>query len=228
MINQYIVATTRAWNIKRFVERHISWPGKWHLITAPEDLTVDMISEVKPRYVFFPHWSWKIPSSIYEASECVLFHMTDLPYGRGGSPLQNLIIRGHRDTKISAIRVVEEVDAGPVYLKSPLNLNGSAKDIFDRASEQIFNMIEHIIKKESSTTNQIGEIVSFSRLTPDMSLLPNTNKLDKIYDHIRMLDADGYPPAFLNTDKLHITFREAEHSSAHIEAKVRIKLKNTD
>lgn len=43
--------------------------------------------------------------------------MTDLPYGRGGSPLQNLIVRNHYKTKISEIRVKKEIDSGPIYLK---------------------------------------------------------------------------------------------------------------
>jgi methionyl-tRNA formyltransferase len=43
--------------------------------------------------------------------------MTDLPFGRGGSPLQNLISRKIYNTKLSAIRVVKELDAGPVFLK---------------------------------------------------------------------------------------------------------------
>jgi methionyl-tRNA formyltransferase len=68
-----------------------------------------------PRYVFFAHWSWKIPRAVYEAHECVIFHMTDVPFGRGGSPLQNLISRGIYETKLSALRCVEEMDAGPVY-----------------------------------------------------------------------------------------------------------------
>ena len=49
--------------------------------------------------------------------------MTDLPYGRGGSPLQNLIVRGHKETKISAIKVVKELDAGPVLSSLELMLN---------------------------------------------------------------------------------------------------------
>lgn len=42
-----------------------------------------------PSYIFFPHWSWKIPAEIYERFECVIFHMTDV-FGRGKSA-QNLI-----------------------------------------------------------------------------------------------------------------------------------------
>ena len=51
-----------------------------------------------------------IPTEIFTSFECIVFHMTDLPYGRGGSPLQNLIVRGHKKTKVSALKVVKEVD----------------------------------------------------------------------------------------------------------------------
>ena len=43
--------------------------------------------------------------------------MTDLPYGRGGSPSKS-IIRGLKTTKITAFKCVAEIDAGPVYLKN--------------------------------------------------------------------------------------------------------------
>lgn len=92
---------------------------------------------MNPDFVFFPHWSYIIPKSIYERYTCVVFHMTDLPVGRGGSPLQNLIVRGIRETKISAIKVQQEIDAEPIYMKRPETLEGSAKDIFCRISEII-------------------------------------------------------------------------------------------
>ena len=43
--------------------------------------------------------------------------MTDLPFGRGGSPLQNLIVRGFEETMTSAIKVTKGIDTGDIYLK---------------------------------------------------------------------------------------------------------------
>jgi methionyl-tRNA formyltransferase len=57
--------------------------------------------------------------------------MTDIPYGRGGSPLQNLIARRRKKkTKLSALRMVEELDAGPVYTKTNISLMGRAEEIY--------------------------------------------------------------------------------------------------
>ena len=49
--------------------------------------------------------TYYIDKSIYEKHECILFHMTDLPFGRGGSPLQNLLLRDIEKTKISLIKI---------------------------------------------------------------------------------------------------------------------------
>ena len=71
--------------------------------------------------------------------------MTDLPYGLGGSPLQNLIHRGHTSTMLTALRCSAGLDAGDVYLKQPLSLHGSAEEIFLKADGLIEQMIEHIV-----------------------------------------------------------------------------------
>ena len=47
--------------------------------------------------------------------------MTDLPFGRGGSPLQNLIVRGYKSTKLTAIKVQSGIDTGDIYLKKPFS-----------------------------------------------------------------------------------------------------------
>src|SRR4051812_8679688 len=113
----------------------------FELISDPLLLTVERLSSIAPEFIFFPHWSHRIKKAVYEQFECVIFHMTDLPFGRGGSPLQNLITRGIEETKISALRCVEELDAGPIYLKKPLSLHGSAEEIYLRAARIIEEMI---------------------------------------------------------------------------------------
>jgi len=115
-------------------------------------------------YVFVPFWSWYIPASIYENWEVVIFHMTALPFGRGGSPLQNLIIRGFKETKISAIKCVKEIDAGAIYCQVPMKLDGTADGIYDRADTIIREaMIPFILKHKPEPKPQIGEPVYFER-----------------------------------------------------------------
>lgn len=94
---------------------------------------------MKPKMVFFPHYSYKIPKQIYENYTCILFHMSDLPYGRGGSPMQNLISLGVYHIKISALKVSDEFDSGDIYMKENFNIAQSrAKKLYRKASKIIF------------------------------------------------------------------------------------------
>jgi methionyl-tRNA formyltransferase len=150
--------------------------------------------------------------------------MTDVPYGRGGAPLQNLISRGHRTTKISALRMIEELDAGPVYLKRPLDLSGSAQDIYERAANVVFDLIAEIVATEPAPVAQAGPPTLFRRRRPEQSRLPETADLHALYDHIRMLDADGYPRAFLDVGPLRLEFRRAALNDDSLAAEVVVRV----
>lgn len=86
--------------------------------------------------------------------------MTDLPYGRGGSPLQNLIVRGLTATKLSALRVEVGLDTGPVYLKMDLSLSGTAEEIFVRVNKLVGKMIVEIIQNNLQPVPQEGDPLS--------------------------------------------------------------------
>lgn len=220
----YIVATIKPWNLdvyKRIISRY---PGRWFVISDPKRLTSAFIEKTCPTYIFFPHWSWKVPKPILDAVPCVCFHETDLPYGRGGSPIQNLIVRGHKKTMISAIRMEEGIDTGPIYLKKAVTLSGSAEQIFKRNATVVAGMIRAMIKKSIQPKAQRGRVVVFKRRIPLDSDIARLSKptLEKVYDLIRMLDADTYPHACLKTKGIHLEFRRAQKKGDTITAEVTI------
>lgn len=204
---EYVLATSRAWYQPMAARLAARCGAPFTLITDPKDLTRSRLEELDPDYVFFPHWSYIIPPDIYQHFECVIFHMTDVPFGRGGSPLQNLIARGITETKISALRCTADIDAGPVYMKRPLCLYGTAEEIYLRAGKIIEDMIESIIAARPSAAPQKGTPVIFTRRRPSQSEIIDIPDLEKLFDHIRMLDADGYPHAFLGVAGFRFEFR---------------------
>jgi methionyl-tRNA formyltransferase len=226
-MTSFVVATTKPWNLEAYARFVVGAKGDWHLISHPDGLTKEVIERIAPRYVFFPHWSWKVPPDIFNSVECVLFHMTDLPFGRGGSPLQNLIVRGETHTKVTALRMTNEIDAGPVYLKRPLSLDGSAEEIFRRVSVAVFEMIDEIVANQPVPVAQIGTPTFFSRRTPSQSILPEVKSARELYDHIRMLDVETYPPAFLDFGGWRIEFSGAELSGDEIRARVVFRPRGT-
>jgi methionyl-tRNA formyltransferase len=64
-------------------------------------------------------------------------HASLLPELRGAAPVNWAIIRGHSETGISIMRMVERMDAGPVLLqiKEPIAADERASDLWTRLSE---------------------------------------------------------------------------------------------
>jgi len=220
---KYIVATIRPWNIKIYNERIINYPGEWHLITKPHYLIKKFVQKIKPRYIFFPHWNHKIPSEILELADCICFHETDLPYGKGGSPIQNLISKGHKETMISAIKMTGEIDGGPVFLKRRLSLEGLAEEIYIRASKLIAEMTLEIVEKEPVPIAQTGNSTIFKRRTPKQSEIPiDLRDINELFDHLRMLDATGYPKAFIRYGDYKFEISRPALRAGYVEADVHI------
>lgn len=211
-----VFATIKTWNLDNVARFKDYWKEQYRVevISNPEQLSYELLETLKPAWVFFPHWSWIVSANIHQSFRCVVFHITDLPFGRGGSPLQNLITRRIYQTKICALQMSEEVDSGPIYMKHDLDISlGSATEIYHEISDIIFTrMIPEILKDTIKPEDQIGEITHFRRLNFDSG---NFNKvcpknLDVAYDLIRMLDAEGYPSAFVTVGKLKVELQNVK------------------
>ena len=222
-MKNYILLTNKSWHDELFINLSKRPREKWERIKEKSSFNLEKLNDLKPDLVFIPHWSHIIPSEIFESFECIVFHMTDLPYGRGGSPLQNLIARGHKETKVTALKVDQGLDTGKVYLKAPLSLLGTAQEIFLRSAEVIESMIKTIIDDNPYPSEQEGRPVNFERRKPQDGDISDLEQLSQVYDYIRMLDCEGYPSAFLETEHFRMEFSRASlKANKSIVADVRI------
>jgi methionyl-tRNA formyltransferase len=219
-----LLLSCRPWNAELATRLTTTLKRPVQTISKPEELQFEAVLALDPEWIFVPHWSNLVPKSIWSHWPTVIFHMTDLPYGRGGSPLQNLIKRGHSSTMITALRCSAELDAGPIYCKEPLSLQGSAEEIYLQADVLIETMIARIAREQPEPWPQQGEPILFSRRKPGHSNLASCPPGDLLacYDQIRMLDAEGYPHAFLEAHGLRYEFRRVSRRSDGLHADVRI------
>lgn len=221
-----IIVSNKEWH-RKYVKEIATRTNKDVIyINNKECITYDYLHTLQPEWVFFPHWSYIIPAEVYANMNCVIFHMTDLPFGRGGSPLQNLIARGIYETKLSALKCTAQLDAGDIYIKQPLSLWGTAEEIYFRAAELTKEMIIQIVKEKPQLHKQQGEPVVFRRRKPSEGDIGKLKSLSEVFDYIRMLDADTYPPAFLDKNNLHIEFTRASLKDGHILADAKIFIKH--
>ena len=196
---------------------------KMLMINSPEYLTLETVDRINPKMIFFPNWSWKVPKEIVDNYPCVCFHEGDLPIGRGGSPIQNQIVRGNKETKSTTYIMNERIDAGAILCKRDLDLTGSLQEIFERIIANNYNMTLEIIEHNPVPIPQNNdEAVYFERRKPDDSEITNIVSLDKTYDFIRML-ADPYPNAFIMFKDKKIFFKDANLKDGVISGRYEIK-----
>jgi len=177
--------------------------------SCEKELSVESIHNFRPDYIFFPHWNWVVEREIHEQFNCIVFHTAPLPYGRGGSPIQNLILEGLKESPVCAIKMTDKLDSGPIYASSNISLGGTLNSIFSRINDAINDLMVDIIVKDPSPVEQEGEPYVFKRLTNSDNEITAGLKLEEVYDRIRMVDHADYPNAFIMYGDLKIEFSNA-------------------
>jgi methionyl-tRNA formyltransferase len=227
------IASTKSWNLDQARELQRRYQDKLivEIISEKVQLSADYLKRHEVEWVFFPHWSWIIPDEIITNWNCVIFHTSPLPWGRGGSPIQNQIVRGNYDSQVCAVRAVGEIDAGPIYLRESVDLSkGPVEEILMQVSEIVFKMIPRIAMEGLTPEAQGDPGVTFKRRKPSQSELPlRLDSLRTAYDHIRMLDGEGYPPAFVEHGDQIIEFRNARiRPNGTVTGSFELRLKSKD
>ena len=147
----------------------------FHLIKSPKQLTYKKIQKINPKFIFFPDWSWIVPKEIFQNFNCICFHEADLPKFRGGSPIQNQIIRGIDKTKTTAFLMNEKLDGGDIIMKKDLSLKGNLSEIFERMKKNDLAILEKIILGNFNSDKQKGKSSSYKRRKPSDSELKSLN-----------------------------------------------------
>ena len=141
-----------------------------------------------------------------------MLHPSPLPKYRGGSPIQNQIINGEKESAVSLFKMNKFLDEGDIYFQKEFSLEGKLDDIFFRITDIGFTGSCKIIDNEYSITKQDhSKATYFKRRKPEDSEITldeiKTKPAEYIQNKIRMLN-DPYPNAYIKTfdnKKLYIT-----------------------
>jgi methionyl-tRNA formyltransferase len=226
MNRRYVICAYRPWNIELFKDKLSKLPYEFYLISNKDELTLERLKEINPEIIFFLDWSWIVPKQIHTNYRCVVFHAAPLPKFRGGSPIQNQIIRGKKKTKLTAFFMDEGIDTGDILLQEDLSLEGHLRDIFKRITEISYRMIVKIINGEYIVRKQKGKGSYYRRRRPEESELKmeDFNKpLCFLYNFIRMLE-DPYPNAYIIIGNKKVVFKEANFDRADNKLSVVVEI----
>jgi len=176
--------------------------------------------------ILFLGWSWIIPPKVTSKFLCLGVHPSDLPQYRGGSPIQNQIINGLTESKVTLMTLSEnKLDAGDIWLKNKLSLKGDNIDkIFNHIIESSVSLLNYFFSQFPNIEpikQDISKGTYFKRRQPKDSciFLDDFKKISLVefYNQVRCLTYP-YPNLYLEDkagNKLYI--KEVEFISSQKE-----------
>lgn len=207
------------------IERELQSLDTPYVTTYARDLEELWQYDQEFDYVFFPHYSKIVPEKFFSRFVCIGFHVGNLPEDRGGSPIQNKIIRGEYKTFVNAFQITSSVDGGPIFDQEEIDLEtGSIVQILEEVSEKIARMILKIVSEYNTPALQPNAPIRFCRLTRnDTNIDFHELSLKQIFDRIRMVDGLDYPRAEIKCSSKIVNFSNArfENGLLTFECEVR-------
>ncbi len=123
---------------------------------------------------------------------CVNIHASLLPKYRGAAPIHRAIINGEKETGITIIEMVLQMDAGDMIevIKTPMpedmTFGELEKKLCELACIAITNTIHHFQKGTIIKTPQDGHLVTFAaKLTPEEEIIDWNKPARAIHNLIR-------------------------------------------
>ncbi len=195
-------------------------------ITTKDQLN-HYLCDNNPYKIFFFHWSYIIPKNIVEKIECINIHTANLPYGKGGSPIQNQILDDIISSKINALKMNNKIDAGPIYTSRDITLQGNLFDIWSTIMILTFEIICDIIDNNLVPREQINinNEKIYKRRNNNNIPFQDEISIEKIYNYIRMLDRIDYPDPYIEIGNYILKFSRAQFNGENILCDVKIEKK---
>lgn len=130
----------------------------------------------------------------------LVVHASALPHGRGWSPLSWEVIGNATEVTVTLFEAVDAADAGPVYLRKVIPLQGhelidDLRALLDRATDDLVMEFVHSWPNIQATA-QTGEPSSFPPRRPADSELDPDKTLRESFNLLRVVDNERYPAFF--------------------------------
>ncbi len=173
-----------------------TWVAQGHEVQWTHELTDLQGGD----FAFFLSVERKVPSStraLYR--NCLVVHESDLPRGRGWSPMTWQVLEGQSEIPIVLFEAVDEIDAGTIYLSDVIVLDGSELVDELRAAQaaSTIALCSNFVRRFPAVLEggrpQRGEASLYRRRRPiDSELDPNRTICEQ-FNLLRVVDNQRYP-----------------------------------
>lgn len=130
----------------------------------------------------------------------IVVHASNLPEGKGFSPLQWQVLEGKDSITLTLFNAVKELDAGDYYIKEEVFFEGHEllDELHDKMGVKINQMSEVFIQnvRRLKPKKQIGESTYYPmRTSKDDRIDPNKTIIE-LFNHFRIANNKDYPLFF--------------------------------
>ena len=129
----------------------------------------------------------------------LIVHESDLPKGKGWSPLTHQILSGKNKIPITLFEADHTFDGGNIYYKDIIELNGTEliDEIRKKQAEMTFNLINRFLEENNIVgKKQTGYETYYKKRTPKDSKLDINDSIINQFNLLRVVDNDRYPAYF--------------------------------
>jgi methionyl-tRNA formyltransferase len=138
----------------------------------------------------------------------LVVHESNLPKGRGNSPVAWQVLEEKSAIPIVIFEATQEMDAGPIYLKDRIELDGTEllTEIRQKQGEKTVELIIRFLERWPNITpaQQRGTPTYYRKRTViDDALNPEKSIIDN-FNHLRIVDNERYPARFQHKGQWYI------------------------
>jgi methionyl-tRNA formyltransferase len=129
-----------------------------------------------------------IPGPLLERALWLNVHPSLLPKWRGTAPVERSLMAGEGETGVSIIKLVEELDAGPIAAQEsfPVGAEDDAGTVYAKAAEVAERLLSDLLAREPEFRAQEGEATYAGKIGPTDRELDLTRPVDAL-NRIRAL-----------------------------------------
>jgi methionyl-tRNA formyltransferase len=129
----------------------------------------------------------------------IVAHPSNLPEGKGWSPLAWQILEGKNNIVISLIEASNKVDSGPIYLQGEIKLSGH--ELNDEIKKIQFEetkllVIDYVKSFPIKGRNQEGQESFYPKFKRTDNRLDINKTIFEQFNILRIVDNDAYPAYF--------------------------------
>jgi len=131
-----------------------------------------------------------VPEPVLAGRLWLNVHPSLLPRWRGAAPVERALMAGDRETGVTVIKLVKELDAGPIAAQESFAVSpdDDAGAVFARAAELAVPLLDAVLSDpEPAFREQGGEPTYAAKITAEDRRLDLDRPAPELVDHVRAL-----------------------------------------